>query len=138
MLLALSALALLAGCGGGTLSTAGPVVSSPVITTGPSPLAAAGGLVTVRVEITSTNPLNVTTNPPKIDVKDVAGVSLLGGPQPLTSLNSDPNGWAFQFRVPANTSASTIVYQATIYAQSIGGSTGNTPFYAGGIIVPPP
>ena len=129
-------IAILAGCGGGTLSLTGPIVGMPVITTVPMRLTAAGGTATVRVEITGNSVLNVTNSPPRIDVKDVTGASLLGGPQPLTSLNSDPNGWAFQFSVPANTTASTIVYQAAIYAQSIGGSTGNTPFFAGAITVP--
>ena len=31
---------------------------------------------------------------------------------------------------------SPTVYQVTIFAQSIGGSTGNTPFFAGAITVP--
>lgn len=129
-------MALLAGCGGGTISDSGPVVGMPVITTVPRPLTANGGTATVQVEITGSSLLDVTSNPPRVDVKDVAGVSLLGGPQRLTSLNSDPNGWAFQFNVPANAGTSPKVYQITIYAQSISGARGNTPFYAGAITVP--
>ena len=137
LLAALSLLSLLSGCGGGALSLTGPTVESPTITTVPTPLTAAGGTATVQVQITGNSVLNTTSNPPQIDVKDTAGVSLLGGPKPLVSLNGSPNAWAFQFTVPANATASTVVYQATITAQSISGSTGNTPFNAGGIIVPP-
>ena len=124
------------GCGAGTPSLSGPAVSAPVITTVPMPLTFAGGTATVRVTITSTSLLNVSNNPPQIDVKDTSGASLLGGPQPLISLNSDPTGWAFQFNVPSNASTSPKVVQATIFAQSIDGATGNTPFFAGAVTIP--
>ncbi len=136
-LLALPSIFLPAGCGGGTLALTGPTDGSPGITTAPMPLTAAGGTATVQVQITGNSVLNTTSNPPQIDVKDTTGVSLLGGPKPLVSLNSSVNTWAYQFNVPANASSgSTVVYQATIYAQSISGSFGNTPFNAGGLIVP--
>jgi hypothetical protein len=135
-LLALTALGLLTGCGGGVLSSSGPVIGTPVITTVPTPLTNAGGTATVSVQITGDSLLNVNGNPPRIDVKDTLGVSLLGGPQPMTSLNSDPNAWVFQFNVPTNTTTSPIVYRATVFAQSISGATGNTPFFAGAITLP--
>ena len=92
---------MLAGCGGGTLSSSGPVVSMPVITTVPQPLTAAGGTAAVQVNI-SGSLIDFTNNPPRGDVKDVAGVSLLGGPQLLNNSTSDPSLWTLHFNVPAN------------------------------------
>jgi hypothetical protein len=136
-LLALGVAALVAGCGGGTLTLSGPVVSAPMITTAPTPMTAAGGTAAVRVTITSASLLNLATSPPAVDVTDTSGASLLGGRQPLVSLNSDPTAWAFQFSVPSNVGGAVPkVYRITIYAQSIGGATGNTPFFAGAVTVP--
>ena len=128
---------LISGCGDASTSTAGPVVSSQSITTVPTTLTKSGGTATVTVTITSGNLLNVTTSPPTVDVQDVNGNSIIGGKQPLISLNSQQNGWAYQFAVPATTSTSgTKTYRIYIYAQSINGNTGNTPYQAGSIIVP--
>lgn len=135
-LLLVGAALFVAGCGGGTLTLTGPTVAEPAITTSPSPLTAGGGSANVRVRITGSSILNTSTNPPRADVRDVAGVSLLGGPQPLVNDVNDPAAWSLQFAVPANATASPKVYQITITAQSISGATGNTPFFAGAITVP--
>lgn len=128
---------LLYGCGDAATSTAGPTVSGPTITTVPTTLTKSGGTATISVTITADNLLNVTTNPPKVDVLDVNGNSIISGKQPLNSLSSVQNGWAYQFNVPSTTSAAgTKTYRIYIYAQSINGNTGNTPYLAGSIIVP--
>jgi hypothetical protein len=135
-LLLVSAALVVAGCGGGTLALTGPTVADPAIATSPSPLTSGGGTATVRVHITGSSILNTSTNPPRADVRDVTGVSLLGGPQPLVNDANDSTAWSIQFDVPANATASPKVYQVTITAQSISGATGNTPFFAGAITVP--
>ena len=126
----------LAGCGGATTSilTRGPVVSAPTVTKTAPTLLKTTETVTAHVTIISNTALNVTTNTPTIDFVDPNNKSLIGGPQPLTSLNSDPTGWAYQFSVPAGAISQS--YTVIIYAQDSFGNKGNTPYTAGTITLP--
>ena len=126
----------LTGCGGATNSTItrGPVVSAPSITKTAPTLLNTNETVTAHVTIVSNTALNVTTNTPTIDFIGPTNKSLIGGPQPLTSLNSDPTGWAYQFSVP--TAAVSQIYTVIINAQDSFGNKGNTPYTAGIITLP--
>ncbi len=130
----------LTGCGGGSGSTnttrTGPIVSPAAlgggagnnqtftVTSAVAPQT--GSIVTIRVEITNSAGLNTTTNPPRLDILGPGGVSLINGPQPLQSLNSDPNGFVYQYNITGGTLAQQ--YSFVVYAQDTSGNKGNTPF----------
>ncbi len=133
----------LTGCGGGSGSASttrtGPIVSSVVqsggagnnqtFTVTPAVAPQTGSIVTIRVEITNTANLDVTNNPPRINIFGPGGVSLINGPQPLTRLTSDPNGFVYQYNITSGTLMQQ--YSFTVYAQDKSGNTGNTPFNLG-------
>jgi len=129
-------LCVLTGCGGTTSSalTRGPVISGPTITKTAATLLVTSETVNAQVAIVSNTALNVSTSPPTINFVDPNNKSLIGGPQPLTSLSSDPTAWAYQFSVPASAVSQT--YTVIINAQDSFGNKGNTPYTAGTITLP--
>ena len=108
--------------------------TNPTFTVAGATLPQTGTTVTVRVEIANSSNLDVTNNPPKINILGPAGTSVINGPQPLQAVSSDPNGWTYSYNITSGTP--TQQYAFVIYAQDKSGNTGNTPFNLGVLTLP--
>jgi hypothetical protein len=126
-----------AGCGGGGGDNNSPAISSAQITTNPAPLTYVGGNASVSVNVT--DPAGVTASSVQVDVKDKAGVSLIGGPQVMDPTVSPAGTFTYAFTVPNNIfGTANKVYSVSVTATDTVGNQPLQPVVVGTVTVPFP
>ncbi len=118
----------------------GPFVTSSTITRVGTPTVGGGQTFLYHADIAFNDPYD-PANPPAVDIFNPSGQSLIGGRQKLQQVttpngqvNSDPNGWTYQFTLAQTAIVPTV--NTVLYAQDTSARKGNTPFTAANVTLP--
>ena len=128
---------IVAGCGGGGGDSSSPAVTNAAISTTPAPLTYVGGNASVSVDVN--DPSGVTATTVKVDVKDAAGTSLIGGPQVMNPTVGPSGTFTYGFAVPNNIfGTANKNYSVSVTATDKLGNAPLVPVVVGTVTVPFP